>query len=72
MYLFCLFGQGVWRSGRAGFIWARLRVTVFRMIEDKRREMDWQGQVQALPPVARGLPHPGAIQADAADRTDHG
>lgn len=71
MYLYCLFGQGVWRSGRVGFIWARLRVTVFRMIEDKRREMEWQGRVQTLPPLSRGLPHPGAIQAEAVDRTDH-
>jgi len=70
MYLFCLFGQGVWRSGRAGFIWARLRVTVFRMIEDKRREMDWQGQVQTLPPIVRGEPHPGAIQADGTGLAD--
>lgn len=72
MYLYCLFGQGVWRSGRAGFIWARLRVTVFRMIEDKRREMAWQGRVQPLPPQARGAPHPGAIQAEAVDGTGHG
>ena len=64
MYLFCLFGQGAWRSGPAGFIWARLRVTVFRMIEDKRREMDWRGEIQSLPPLVRGAPHTGALQAD--------
>ncbi|MGX1308048.1 glycosyltransferase involved in cell wall biosynthesis [Amorphus suaedae] len=71
MYLFCLFGQGAWRSGRSGFIWARLRVMVFRMIEDKRREMEWRGEVLSLPPVMRGAPHPGAIQAGSVDRGAH-
>lgn len=66
MYLFCLFGQGAWRSGRAGRIWARHRVVVYRMIEDKVLEMRWTGRQVTLPDVQRGSPHPGAVQADAS------
>ncbi|MEM6415360.1 MAG: glycosyltransferase family 2 protein [Pseudomonadota bacterium] len=39
MFLYCWLWLGAWRSGRPGFIWARLRATVFRMREDKLYEM---------------------------------
>jgi len=64
MYLYCLLGQRAWRSGRVGFIWARHRVTVYRMIEDKIREMRWTDRQLELPDNPRGEPHPGALQAD--------
>jgi hypothetical protein len=36
--------QGAWRAGRVGFVWARLRVMVMRLIEYKRIEMEWTGR----------------------------
>lgn len=64
MYLYCLLGQGAWRSGRVGLVWARNRVAVYRMIEDKVLEMTWTGRTVDLPSNPRGAPHPGAVQAD--------
>lgn len=64
MFLYCLLGAGGWRAGRAGFIWARLRAEVYRMIDYKRLEMTWHGRGGDLPRVLRGAPHAGAIQAD--------
>lgn len=64
MFLYCYFGQGAWRAGRTGFIWARLRADVYRMIDIKTREMRHTGIGYEPPPSVRGEPHPGAIQAD--------
>jgi hypothetical protein len=65
MFLYCFFGQGAWRAGRAGFIWAQLRVEVFRMREYKRLEMEWQGKIVEPPPVQKGYPDPRVRQIDA-------
>ncbi|MEO0697838.1 MAG: glycosyltransferase family 2 protein [Pseudomonadota bacterium] len=64
MFLFCLVGQGAWRAGRIGWIWARLRSDVYRMIDCKTYEMHLHGTSYAPPPPPKGPPHPRAIQAD--------
>jgi len=64
MYLYCLFVLGAWRAGRVGFIWAHLRAEVYRMRDCKRLEMELMGRAIELPPVVRGAPHAGAIQAN--------
>jgi glycosyltransferase involved in cell wall biosynthesis len=64
--------KGAWRAGRVGFIWATLRVHVYRMDTLKLYEMRRSGRELKLPPAPRGAPHPGAIQArfqgDGGDR----
>lgn len=39
MFFYCFFWLGAWRAGRAGLVWSRCRVLVFRMREDKIAEM---------------------------------
>jgi glycosyltransferase involved in cell wall biosynthesis len=53
-----------WRSGRAGFTWARLRVWTRRMKEDKVREMRSTGRLIQIPDERLGAPHPHARQAE--------
>jgi hypothetical protein len=52
-------GQGAWRGGREGLIWARLRVDVQRMIEYKVIELRRNGP-EPLPAPVRpaGVPDP--------------
>jgi hypothetical protein len=69
MFFYCLLAAGAWRAGRAGFIWARLRAEVHRMIDYKRLEMTWRGRGEDLPKAPRGAPHPGAIQAEQLSNT---
>jgi hypothetical protein len=64
MHLYCLCVLGAWRAGRVGFIWARLRADVYRMIALKELEMRRLGRAIEPPPVAHGAPHAGAVQAD--------
>jgi glycosyltransferase involved in cell wall biosynthesis len=40
MFLYCYIWLGAWRTGRAGFIWARLRADVYRFIDYKVAEME--------------------------------
>ena len=54
-----------WVTGRAGLTWARLRVWVHRMIEDKFREMCMTGVEVEMPSSSLGLPHPRARQYDS-------
>lgn len=49
-------GQGAWRAGREGLIWARLRADVQRMIEYKMLEMSRSGR--SVPPLKRALGQP--------------
>lgn len=53
-----------WRSGRNGVAWARLRVWVRRLIEDKVREMAIRGEAISLPPRKLGKPHPRALHCE--------
>jgi glycosyltransferase involved in cell wall biosynthesis len=66
VHLYCLFGLGAWRAGRAGFIWARLRAEVYRMREYKRLEMEWRGSADELPAPHIGRPDPRAPQYEVA------
>ncbi|MDD2768310.1 MAG: glycosyltransferase family 2 protein [Methylococcus sp.] len=52
-----------WRTGYEGVAWARLRVWVRRMIEDKLREMRATGRDIELTSPMLGQPHPGAFQS---------
>jgi glycosyltransferase involved in cell wall biosynthesis len=56
--------QGAWRAGRPGFVWARLRVEVHRMIDLKLEEMRLLGRVYDLPKTCRGLADPRVSQCD--------
>lgn len=42
-FLYCWLWQGAWRAGWVGYVWARLRSDVMRLIEYKRREMEITG-----------------------------
>lgn len=59
-----LFAAQVWRTGKAGLAWARLRVWVLRTIEDKFVEMKITGRPTPLPAAKTGQPHRLAGQAD--------
>jgi glycosyltransferase involved in cell wall biosynthesis len=56
-------GQGAWRAGREGLIWARLRADVQRMIEYKLHEIE-HGSREAPPATPRGtgVPDPRVPQ----------
>ena len=50
--------QGAWRAGKAGFVWARLRVVVMRLIEYKRLEMELTGRMPVKRHYGPGQPDP--------------
>lgn len=58
LFLYHYLWQGAWRAGWVGFVWARLRLDVMRLIEYKRREMEITGRL----PVKR---HYGPGQPDS-------
>lgn len=62
LYLYNYFVLGAWRAGRAGHIWARLRVEVYRAWEYKLREMQMTGREAVLPPSHSGTPDPRVRQ----------
>ena len=53
-----------WATGYAGFAWARLRVWVTRLIEDKLHEMMTKNEEIKMPVADIGQPHPQAYQID--------
>lgn len=63
IFLYCYFGQGAWRAGRVGLIWASLRVSVYRMRALKLYEMRRLGREISLPAIPLGKPHAGARPA---------
>lgn len=62
-FLYYLVFRGAWRAGQVGFVWARLRGDVYRMIALKTLELELRGRAYAQPTSPRGHPHPRAIQA---------
>jgi glycosyltransferase involved in cell wall biosynthesis len=62
LFLYNYFVLGAWRAGRAGLIWARLRVEVYRAWEYKLREMQMTGREAVLPPSCIGTPDPRVPQ----------
>ena len=62
LYLYHYLVLGAWRAGRAGHIWARLRVEVYRAWAYKLLEMQMTGRETALPPPRTGSPDPRVPQ----------
>ncbi len=58
LYLYHLVFLGAWHAGRVGFIWARLRVDVYRMWGYKYLEMRLLGRVPGRIPSSVGEPDP--------------
>lgn len=54
-FLYCYFYLGAFMSGRVGFIWAKLRVQVFKMREYKLIEMRWSKAAYKTDTKARDL-----------------
>ena len=54
--------QGAWRAGATGFIWARLRVVVMRLIEYKHLEMELTGRLPIKRVYGAGKPDPRVRQ----------
>jgi glycosyltransferase involved in cell wall biosynthesis len=55
-------GQGAWRAGREGLVWARLRADVHRMIGYKVLEMSGSGRAPYAPRWQPGKPDPRVPQ----------
>jgi glycosyltransferase involved in cell wall biosynthesis len=53
---------GAWRAGRVGFMWARLRADVMRLIEYKLYEMRRTGQAPQPQALGAGAPDPRVRQ----------
>jgi glycosyltransferase involved in cell wall biosynthesis len=49
LFIYHLLWKGVWRDGRAGWAWARLRTEVYRLRELKSLEMRWSKQLSGPP-----------------------
>lgn len=62
LYFYNYLVLGACRAGRAGHIWARLRVEVYRAWEYKLREMQMTGREGVLPPPYTGQPDPRVRQ----------
>ncbi len=62
LFLAHYLGQGAWRGGREGLIWARLRAEVHRMIEYKVLEMSRSGPQTPGVPKPVGQPDPRVPQ----------
>ncbi len=56
LFWYHLLVQGAWRAGRVGWIWARLRTSVYRLSEFKEYEMHQKGHVPAK--TANGIGSP--------------
>jgi glycosyltransferase involved in cell wall biosynthesis len=64
LFLYHYFFLGAWRAGRVGYIWAKLRVEVFRAIEYKLREMRITGQEPLEVRTTVGSPDARVAQYD--------
>ena len=62
LFLFHWLGQGAWRAGWRGFVWARLRADCMRWIDYKRREMLLTGHAPAQRPAGPGEADPRVAQ----------
>ena len=62
LFLYYWLLQGAWRAGRAGYIWARLRADVMRIIEYKVVEMKLSGRVGGPLVMGNGSPDPRVSQ----------
>ncbi len=55
--------RGAWRSGKAGLIWARLRVEARRMRELKTREIAITGRIPVIPKAPHGTYDPRILKS---------
>ncbi|MFN7183317.1 MAG: glycosyltransferase family 2 protein [Thermomonas haemolytica] len=62
LFLYHWLLQGAWRAGRAGYIWARLRADVMRIIEYKVVEMKLSGRAGGPLVMGNGSPDPRVSQ----------
>lgn len=62
LFLYHWIWLGAWRSGWAGYAWARMRCEVYRLIEYKRREIKLTGRIPAKRPHGPGSPDPRVLQ----------
>lgn len=53
MFLYCYIGLGAWRSGRTGYVWARLRADVYRFIDYKIMELTGHRPAEVAPHGAK-------------------
>jgi hypothetical protein len=58
LFIYHLIVVHAWRTGRVGWIWARLRTEVYRIWEYKRYEMERLGRVPIKVPDHAGEPDP--------------
>jgi glycosyltransferase involved in cell wall biosynthesis len=57
LFFYYLLVKGTWRAGWVGFVWARLRADVMRMIEYKRREIEIVGRLPVKRVYGPGKPN---------------
>ncbi len=63
-FLHELFGRGAWRSGKAGWTWAQMRVFARRIRELKAIEMETTGHIPEIPRAPRGDFDPRILNSD--------
>ncbi len=63
-FLYSYLVQSAWRAGRVGWIWARLRTDVMRMIDLKHYEMTMLNRIPSKRQYGPGLPDSRVEQAD--------
>jgi len=64
LFLYNYLWLGAWAAGRPGYIWARLRSDVMRLIEYKRFEIAHSGHRPGPRPSGPGTPDPRVRQAE--------
>lgn len=64
LYWYHLIGFGVWRDGRVGRAWARLRTELYRSIELKELEIRWTGGAPEVPRAPGGEVDPRVADSD--------
>lgn len=64
LFLYHWLLQGAWRAGYAGYVWARLRADVMRLIEYKRREIELTGRLPVKRHYGAGAPDVRVRQYD--------
>ena len=63
-FLYNWLWQGSWQAGWVGYVWARLRSDVMRIIEYKRREIEITGRLPTSRFYGPGRPDPRVKQFD--------
>jgi hypothetical protein len=64
LFLYHWLVQGAWRAGWVGYAWSRLRADVMRLVEYKRREIEFTGRLPVKRTYGPGAPDPRVAQFD--------